>query len=177
LAELGKIFKKIFKSHNKTGLVVLHKPIGYTRAQLFKNNHYDTISHYFNYYYYYYHYKNNFHKITSIISDSNRYYWGVSLLTGDICMNQIHDSNYIKKYLKDVSVFQVPHHGSSNGWDNSYIESLSRDKSTTGIINFGYGNKYGHPNPDVLEGLNSNNLEIRFCNQFEGFIYSITIDK
>lgn len=174
LAELRKTFKRIFKSHNKTGLVVQHKPIGYSKAHLFKNNYYYTIPHYFNYYY---QYKKDFHKVTSILSNSNHYYWGVSLLTGDIGINQIHDSNYIKNHLKDVSVFQVPHHGSVHGWDKGYIPSLSTDKSTTVVINFGYGNKYGHPNPDVLKDLDSNDLEVRFCNQFEGFIYSVTIDK
>jgi hypothetical protein len=172
LAELRKAFKKLFKSHNKTGLVLQHKPINYRRAHLFKNRAVHFIPHYFNSY--------NFNgnqpqNKVSIINESTSCFWGVSLLTGDIGMNQICNSDYIAKHLKAVNVFQVPHHGSACGWDAGYIANFSLDQSNTSVINFGYGNKYGHPNPNVMHDL-KRNLDLQFCNQFEGFLYSIKID-
>ena len=117
----------------------------------------------------------NFKRLINRNSNSIDYRWGVTLLTGDIGLDQIENSNYIENQLKNVQVFQVPHHGSNTRWNKIYLDKLNNKGLTSSVINFGYGNTYGHPKPNVLEDLDNNNFDIRFCNQFESFEYQIKL--
>ncbi len=172
LVELRKTFRRIFKSLNNTGLIVQHKPIDYKKATYYKNNLSNAFHHYFN----------QRSRIFTRDSFSNYNYhnypdWGASLLTGDICLNQIEDSLYIKNHLTNVLVFQVPHHGSEKGWDVNCLAKINNKGRTSAIINFGFGNNFGHPKPLVLSSLDEDNFDIRFCNQFESFEYKILISN
>jgi len=168
LGELRKKFKKLFKSINRTGLIIQHKPIGYQSAGFIKVNNYYPFHHYFNQ-------GSRIFKRDAFHNHNlpDYYYWGVTLLTGDICLNQIEDSDYIKRHLESVLVFQVPHHGSYQGWDKVHLKNLNYKGKTSAVINFGYGNKYGHPSPIVLSHLDEENFDIRFCNQFEFLNYQL----
>lgn len=162
---------------NITSLLLHHKPIGYKTAHLVKLTQSHSFNHNFNsscgrlgrnVHINYGNYRNYY--------SLEDYKWGISLLTGDIGLNQIEKSDYIKDHLEDVLIFQVPHHGSEEGWDNSYLRKLNYyNGMTSAIISFGYGNTYGHPRQIVLEDLNKNNFDICFCNQFASFNYQITL--
>lgn len=163
-------FKEIFKNLNKTGLLIQHKPLSYRYGKLFKENQLfrNEILHFFNFF------LRRFRDyIYTVRNRTNN--WGVTLLTGDIGLNQIENSVYIKNNLKYVKIFQVPHHGSKTGWDNNFLKRLNNKGLTSSVINFGYGNTYGHPKPNVLKDLLNDNHDIRFCNQFESFEYQIKL--
>lgn len=102
--------------------------------------------------------------------------YGLTLLTGDIGMTQIDSSPYIIQNLQKVDIIQVPHHGSTTGWEKAKLSLLKQGKSTSAIINFGYGNTYGHPNGGVLQDLIDENLDIRFATQFEEFEYEFELE-
>jgi beta-lactamase superfamily II metal-dependent hydrolase len=74
-------------------------------------------------------------------------------------------------------IFQVPHHGSETGWDAQYLckSGLNSNSETSAIIQFGYGNKYGHPKPNVIVDLVNKSFDLHFCNQFEFFSYHIDL--
>lgn len=176
LKDLRKKYRAIFKKLNETGLVLLHKPMGYKKVQL-KKHCFSRHPRYF--------YRNNFHRYKqdfynefdlNNISTAN-YLWGNTLLTGDISLTQIGNSNYIKKHLSENLIFQVPHHGSKTGWGKKFLKNcgLNKNKCTSAIIPFGYGNKYGHPKPNVLVDLIGEKFDLHFCNQFEFFSYHIDI--
>ncbi|SDX52736.1 ComEC/Rec2 family competence protein [Flavobacterium degerlachei] len=163
-------FRNTFKNLNKTGLIVQHKPLAHKQSFLHKEESFHSnIEHYFNPFYRRlkrFHFKN---------IDPIEYNWGVTLLTGDIGLNQIENSFYVKNHLNYVLVFQVPHHGSNTGWNRDFLRNLNHKGKTSAIINFGYGNTYGHPKPNILLDLDSDNFDIRFCNQFESFEYTIDL--
>lgn len=167
-------FKEIFKSTNKTGLVVQHKPLNYKDSYLQKEKVLSQINHgfSFNFHPYYRHPK----YLSANKNERNQNLWGVTLLTGDTSLNQINDSEYIKNHHKFINIFQVPHHGSETGWDNLFLTDLNYKGKTSAILNFGYGNKYGHPRPKVLQELMDDNFDICFCNQFEYFKYRIHLN-
>ena len=54
-----------------------------------------------------------------------------------------------------------------------HLKNLNYKGKTSAVINFGYGNKYGHPSPIVLSHLDEENFDIRFCNQFEFLNYQL----
>ncbi|MGI9650902.1 hypothetical protein [Chryseobacterium sp. RLHN22] len=164
-------FKTIFKNINKTGLIVQHKPINYSRLSIRKQNTFSP------YYHKYRHYRRSLSNETYFIDRHNNqifYCGGVSLLTGDIRFDDIDKASYIRGHLQHLSVLQVPHHGSSNGWNSTKLESFNND-NTDVIINFGFGNTYGHPRPNVLQDLYSAEFDVHFCNQFEEYCYLINL--
>jgi hypothetical protein len=164
---LRKKFKNHFKSLNKTGLIVQHKPINYVQMffdkRIFANYPYN--------YFHPQHYTNSY----TVERDGQSYRNGITLLTGDIDFKDIESSPYINSHLECIHVFQVSHHGSFNGWSNDLLKYFS-SWTTTAVINFGFGNKYGHPRPEVLEDLHAFNFEIKFCNQFDEYHYRITLN-
>jgi len=164
-------FKKVFGDINRAGLLIQHKPINYKRAELFKNYQVAPFFHHFSPLY-----RRFSRQSFKIQNPTNEHKWGVTLLTGDIGLNQIDDSTYINKNKESVRVFQIPHHGSNTGWDANYLEHLNHNGLTSAIINFGYSNTHGHPTYKVLSDLEERNFEICFCNQFEGFNYEFVID-
>jgi hypothetical protein len=176
LKDLRKKFRAIFKKLNETGLVLLHKPIGYKKA-IFEKNCFSRHPRSF-----YMHRFNRYKRGISSESYENNttnanYVWGNTLLTGDIGLIQIGNSDYIKKHLSENLIFQVPHHGSKTDWKKQYLNKcgLNRNNSTSAIIQFGYGNKYGHPRPNVIVDLINKSFDLHFCNQFEFFSYHFNL--
>jgi hypothetical protein len=165
--QLKKKFKKKRDTINTSGLLILHKPINYLKGELFRDNIYfpNLIRRFI---------PRNFNRFTPNwihrhINNDNS--WGVTLLTGDSCLNQINNSAYIQSNIKKILIFQVPHHGSSTGWCGTYLSDLNYKGNTSAVINFGFGNHYGHPKGIVLSDLIDHNLDIFFCTQFEPFEY------
>lgn len=155
--------KKILPDVNKAGLVMLHKPLDYGM------NGINGI-------------ECSIHTLRRLWFD---HLWfgekrnggrrGITLLTGDICLSQVRDSVYIDSHLRDVLVFQVPHHGSRTGWETDYLGFFG-NWGTYAVIPFGYGNTYGHPRPEVLLGLEEERMPIYFCTQLEYFEYRISLN-
>ena len=182
LDKKGDTFETLYKSKtekrnkfnfNKESLVVLHKPITYKTGQLFKHYNDYFIPHYFNRHYCKYCYSKAF-RFNEKNKPKNS--WGATLLTGDIGLNQIENSLYIKSQLENVLVFHVPHHGSKTNWKEQYLDLLNYKGRTIAILSFGYGNTHGHPHHIVLNDLDKENFDIVFCNQFERFDYLIRVD-
>lgn len=89
-----------------------------------------------------------------------------TLLLGDTSMNpQNNPIKFPKGFLDklvNVHVVQVPHHGSAKNWDFVEFDRLNIGKNLNrwknrviAVCNFGYGNKFGHPSPKVLNELRS----------------------
>lgn len=171
LNELRKAYKKIFKDINRAGLLIQHKPINYAKAELYKYYEAAPFYHHFSPWY-----RRFSRRSFRIQNPTNEFKWGVTLLTGDIGIDQINTSPYINDHKESVRVFQIPHHGSHTHWDEQYLEHLNHNGLTSAIINFGYGNTHGHPDYKVLNDLDERNFEICFCNQFEGFNYEFVIE-
>ncbi|MCE1165330.1 MAG: hypothetical protein LWX07_08010, partial [Bacteroidetes bacterium] len=101
-------------------------------------------------------------------------YFGTNLtgtyLTGDCNLNNINFPKYIVANIDKVVVFQVPHHGSKNNWDQTKLNRLMECYNF--VINFGYGNKYKHPSSDVIEEILDEYWVMPILNtQFEDFNY------
>ncbi|HPS31579.1 MAG TPA: hypothetical protein PLZ43_15090 [bacterium] len=171
LKKLRDLFKEKFKNLNKACLVIQHKPLSYKYAHIYKYQNFWSTRHYFNCEYSCCKRRNSFSSRPNSNNDG-----GITLLTGDIGLNQIENSAYIKNHLDKVVVFQVPHHGSNTGWNNSKLRLLNSKGQTTAVICFGFGNKYGHPKPQVLEDLEQENFDIKFCNQYENFSYLFRLE-
>lgn len=69
------------------------------------------------------------------------------LFTGDISQMVEHD---ILNYINKVYLLKVAHHGSDT---SSSIDFLEKARPEIAIISVGYENKYGFPNPIVVERL------------------------
>lgn len=74
-----------------------------------------------------------------------------ALLTGDSQMEGMKEANAGK-----VDVFQVPHHGSRFGLDETLVKELS---PKVAVISVGK-NKYGHPNKRIHEILRNKDIKI-----------------
>lgn len=95
-------------------------------------------------------------------------YEGVSLLmTGDIDIQG--EKNLINQYAGSKGlksdILKVSHHGSKNGTSDDFLESVSPELA---VIQVGKNN-FGHPNPGVLEKIQSAGVEI-FRNDVNGAI-------
>lgn len=53
---------------------------------------------------------------------------------------------------KDIDILKVSHHGSNTGTTEEFLNQVKQEYS---IISIGIGNKYGHPNKEVLDRLNN----------------------
>lgn len=73
------------------------------------------------------------------------------LLTGDIGVEGL-ESLVVnnKDVLKQVTVFDLPHHGSKYSWLDDFYKSIRPKLS---IISAGKNNRYGHPHKEILEVL------------------------
>ena len=66
------------------------------------------------------------------------------------------EKNIIKEYPKlECDILKLGHHGSKTSTCDEFIKFL---KPEMAIISCGYKNKYGHPNKEVLDILNNNNI-------------------
>jgi hypothetical protein len=153
-------FRDIFKDMNSTGLVVLHGPIQAREAHLTrKKTKYKRGKKL------YYH------------TDLTYYFEGLSytLLSGDTSLHQIEYPPYLMNQLPHVRIFQVPHHGAKRNWDNVYLQSNGLEDCQM-IINYGWGNGYGHPGHQIIEDLrNSHDWKKRANTQFKDFNYRLTV--
>ncbi|QGK73209.1 MBL fold metallo-hydrolase [Flavobacterium sp. SLB02] len=96
-------------------------------------------------------------------------YWSLrkpigTLLTGDIrfnqdCLNQIQSKWIDIQYIRNIGIFQVPHHGA-----NHYLEPnvISTYKNVNWwVINFGLGNTHKHPHQNIVDVIENNKLRGR----------------
>ena len=91
---------------------------------------------------------------------------GTSLLTGDI---NLCDPKIKGSIPTDITVMQVPHHGSKkNGQYNPRQSSAELF-----VIPFGYGNKYGHPSTRTISDLISDRQQFSCVTQELGLHYQI----
>jgi hypothetical protein len=153
--------RKCYKSRigdiNSHGLILLHGPINFTHliGHISSNN---LMSYAYNY----------LRDFSDMYGHFRSYRNGVlyTLLFGDTSLkkgnNQVKFPSKFKPKLQKVHITQVPHHGSAVNWDfNEFIKlkvgnslSIWKDK-TISVCNFGYGNRYGHPSPNVINDLSS----------------------
>jgi hypothetical protein len=119
-------FKQIFGDCNSTGIVLLHGPINHSDAYGAFRTDWEHPYHW------------GYHPITGVFT----------LLNGDIYLQDILYPSYIQNNLKDIRVFQVPHHGADPNWQENIVADLDNVQM---VINYGKGNQYGHPGPVVKE--------------------------
>ncbi len=77
-----------------------------------------------------------------------------------------------KKFLHDVDVLKVSHHGSRN---SSSIEFLSAIKPKIAVISAGVNNSYGHPHKETLKRLDDIGAKV-YCTAQTGEV-DLSIDK
>ena len=63
------------------------------------------------------------------------------------------EEDLIEKYnLQNIDVLKVGHHGSKTSSGKNFIKEINPKYS---VISVGKSNRYGHPNKEVLDNLNS----------------------
>ena len=79
-----------------------------------------------------------------------------ALFTGDVGVNE---ENVLKSsgLLSTVHILKVGHHGSKTSTSVDFLEKVS---PRYGLIGVGAGNKYGHPNKEVVDRLTDYGVEI-----------------
>lgn len=79
------------------------------------------------------------------------------LLTGDSPSDV--ENHLVSLYGEQlrVNVLKLGHHGSKTSSDQNFLETVKPDIA---IVSAGLGNKYGHPNPEVIERVESVNAQI-----------------
>jgi len=85
--------------------------------------------------------------------------------TGDIDLKSRYNeiSTYYKELLDQISVFQIPHHGSIENWTPSISY---RNQGALHVVSSKLSNnKLLHPNPKVLHSIVANNGLILWCNE------------
>lgn len=131
---------------NRYGLVLLHGPINYRvlNSVVSESNNNTTP--------YCYH------------VESSRLY---TLLLGDSNIKDEDCKELIKRFkdkLKNVHIFQVPHHGSKNNWNTKVFDNLDigtkcqSPNSTFAVCNFGDSFKLKYPCQDIKNKFESNLL-------------------
>lgn len=94
---------------------------------------------------------NNYSVVIKLINGENSF-----LFTGDaeyISEKEMLDNDY--KILK-ADVLNLGHHGSSTSTSEEFFRAVDPDY---GVISAGEGNSYGHPHWEIIELLESNNIE------------------
>ena len=83
------------------------------------------------------------------------------------------EQDLIKKYnLQGIDVLKVGHHGSKTSSSKRFIDEIEPKYS---IISVGSKNKYGHPNTEVLDNLESS--KIYRTDQNGSIMFKIDKDK
>lgn len=77
------------------------------------------------------------------------------LFTGDLEENG--EGELIEKWKVEADVLKVGHHGSKTSTSDSFLETL---KPEIALISAGKDNRYGHPDPEVLNRLKSRGIII-----------------
>lgn len=94
---------------------------------------------------------NNYSVVLKLINGKNSF-----LFTGDaenLSENEILDTYY---NLLDSDVLKLGHHGSITSTSEDFLKAVNPDY---GVISVGTGNSYGHPNQEILELLELNDIE------------------
>ena len=79
-----------------------------------------------------------------------------ALFTGDLEIEQL--ESICKQYETGYfDILKVPHHGSKTGLNDDLAKRIG---ARAGLISVGEGNRYGHPNVEVLNALNSSGTRI-----------------
>lgn len=79
------------------------------------------------------------------------------LITGDASKSV--ESQIMKEYKTiPCDILKVGHHGSKTSTSDSFVKWLNPE---IGVISVGKNNKYGHPNKEVIDVLQRNNVKIR----------------
>lgn len=71
------------------------------------------------------------------------------LLTGDADV-EVQDDQMRQGLVAEVEVLKVPHHGSKNGMDETWLSVVSPEAA---VISVGKNNRYGHPRSEALKML------------------------
>lgn len=80
-----------------------------------------------------------------------------ALLTGDSQVAELEQGVRVKREgLSNLSVLQVPHHGSRFGLTQKILDVLNPELA---VISVGKNNKYGHPTAFILDLLKSANIK------------------
>ncbi|MBP7555389.1 MAG: hypothetical protein KA821_03965 [Chitinophagaceae bacterium] len=153
LTAIKKEFKKKFKNLNSTGLTVLHGPVrgeweyGRTRRRI------------------------GFYRHEVRCRGQLGKGLGKTLLNGDINLSDINYPKEIQENLQNTIVFQVPHHGAKRNWNAAPISNLYRSQM---VINFGWGNRFGHPGLPVIADIKNRwGWKKRMNTQKKSFSYLI----
>ena len=77
------------------------------------------------------------------------------LITGDIDSNG--EKELMRKHRLKSSVLKVAHHGSRTSSCEEFLQAVNPQYA---IISVGFQNSFGHPNPQVLNRLNKENIKI-----------------
>ncbi len=77
------------------------------------------------------------------------------LLTGDSQADEMLDA--AQHISSQISVLQVPHHGSKTGLTSSILDIL---KPKLAVISVGKNNRYGHPNKETLGLLSASHIRV-----------------
>lgn len=77
------------------------------------------------------------------------------LLSGDSQIDGLREA--LGGQLPPIEVFQVPHHGSKNGLNETLLEAL---RPRVAVISVGKNNRYGHPHSEILRKLGDQNVRI-----------------
>jgi len=72
------------------------------------------------------------------------------IYTGDSDFNRVNIAKIFSQELSQVGTVQIPHHGSSNNFNETAFSGMSECYCP---ISFGITNQYGHPSPRVLTKL------------------------
>lgn len=81
-----------------------------------------------------------------------------ALLTGDSQKEELKEAlRFAQGKLLNLSVLQVPHHGSRTGLDEEFI---NKTNPKLAVISVGQKNKYGHPAPEITKILKNKGIKI-----------------
>ena len=96
-------------------------------------------------------YGNENNNSSVIYTELNNYKF---LFMGDAGIEK--EKDILEKYnLKDIDVLKVGHHGSKTSSSREFVDEVNPNYS---IISVGKNNRYGHPNKEVLNNLESSKI-------------------
>ena len=133
-------YKKVRKNLNDTSLVMLHKP-------LVNNLSIRSICD-MSYFKYMLLFLSCDFCGKECINYGKNYRSFAQLLTGDINLKDDNNykefKNHYKRYLEEIILFQVPHHGAKNNWNKDILNDLT--KCFYYVVSAGRNSRYNHPN-------------------------------
>lgn len=92
-------------------------------------------------------------------------------IAGDL-PSQIEDSLISK--LPDLEILKVGHHGSSTSTSEQFLKNT---KPEFAVISVGNKNKYGHPQQQIIERLQNNNIKILRTDQSGDILFDFGANK